>query len=54
MIKKERRRPIHIKATEAEKKKMKALADKYAGGNLSLFIRHAALNYSASKDLLNN
>lgn len=38
-----------IRFSTAEWKAIKANADKYAGGNMSAFIRFAAMNYSPRK-----
>jgi len=40
---------ITFKATDEEKKAMEALAKKYARGNLSHWLRHAALHYVPSQ-----
>lgn len=44
----ERKKPFQIKATACEKQRMQELADKFANGNLSAWVRYAALNYSPS------
>ncbi len=40
---------INFKVTVAEKKKIVALAKKYAGGNVSLWLRYAAMNCKPRK-----
>lgn len=42
----EKKRPFQIKATPSEKQRMQELADKFANGNLSAWVRYAALNYA--------
>lgn len=45
-IEEKKSRPFQIKATASEKEKMQELADKFTRGNLSAWVRYAALNYS--------
>ena len=45
-IKEEIRKGLTIKVRPQEKRKMQELADKYADGNLSLWVRYAALNHN--------
>ncbi len=40
---------VNFSATEAEKKAIQALADKYADGNLSAWLRYAALHCKPAK-----
>ncbi len=40
---------INFKVTAAEKKKIVALAKKYAGGNVSLWLRYASMNCTPRK-----
>ena len=40
-----KRKCLTIKATRLEKAQMQKQADKYANGNLSAWVRYAALNY---------
>jgi hypothetical protein len=45
MSKKDRKETaIQIRLTEYEKGKLKLIADKYAGGNMSLWVAHAIMN----------
>lgn len=41
---------VNIKVTPLEKKAIKALADRYAKGNLSLWLRYAAINCRPRKE----
>lgn len=43
--KKERRRPINIKVTQAERTQIQELAGQHTEGNMSIWVREAALNY---------
>jgi hypothetical protein len=42
--KKKAMKPTKIRFTEEEKNKIQLLADTYAGGNFSKWVRHAAIN----------
>ncbi len=45
---------VNFKVTSKEMKLIQNNADKYAGGNYSAWLRHAAINYKpAKKDLIN-
>jgi len=47
-----RRDSITIRVTETELKRLQEQADKYAGGNLSWWLRHAGAKYVPFKDEL--
>lgn len=50
--KKEKRKLLNFKATEAERKAIQANADKYAGGSISAWLRFAGTKCKPSrKDL---
>lgn len=52
-IKKETRQWWGIRVSKDEKARITRMADRYAGGNVSEWTRHAALNYKPSeKDLI--
>lgn len=53
-IKEEIRKGFTIKVRPQEKRKMQELADKYADGNLSLWVRYAAMNCSPTAQELSN
>jgi len=42
---------IHLAATKIEKKKLKQLADKYASGNLSLYLVFCGLHFGAQVNI---
>ncbi len=41
---------INVKVTSQERKAMDRLAEKYAKGNLSAWLRHAARHYKPKRD----
>jgi hypothetical protein len=41
---------VHIKLTEKELKDLMEKANNFAGGNLSLWLRHAGLNHVPKKE----
>jgi hypothetical protein len=43
---------VNFKAASKDHKKIAALAKKYAGGNTSAWLRHAALNYRPAKSVV--
>lgn len=49
----EKRKMMNVRATDVEVEKMQKKADKYCGGNLSEWIRYAAIKHNpCKKDIL--
>lgn len=51
VVKKEKAKLINLKVNKHDLGAILRLAKKYAGGNVSLWLRHAGMHHKPSKDL---